>query len=128
MSGKFNVDIAVEYIEKHASAHSGKKCATHVREALQAGGLIIYGLPIADAKDYGLALLKSGFIKTSGSALFAEKGDVVVIQNYPGGNPSGHIAMYTGEIWISDFKQRDMWAGSGYRTHKPEYAIYRPNL
>ncbi|GJK84389.1 hypothetical protein GT695_00415 [Citrobacter amalonaticus] len=27
--------------------------------------------------------------------------------------------------WYSDFRQRDMWAGPGYRAAKPAYIIYR---
>ena len=42
------------------------------------------------------------------------------------GIPYGHIQMYNGNIWISDFKQlRDFWPGSGYRTYQPPYVIYR---
>ncbi|MDX8922594.1 hypothetical protein SM285_11060, partial [Salmonella enterica] len=26
-----------------------------------------------------------------------------------------------------DFKQRDMWAGPGYRAARPSYTIYRKN-
>jgi hypothetical protein len=41
------------------------------------------------------------------------KGDIVVIQPYPKGNVSGHIAAFDGRIWISDFKQRDFLGRSG---------------
>ena len=55
-----------------------------------------------------------------------QKGDVVVIQSYAGGDPNGHVAMYDGTTWISDFRQRDMWGGPGYREKMPPYVIYRP--
>jgi len=55
-----------------------------------------------------------------------KKGDVAVIQPYKGGDPHGHIAMYNGTKWVSDFKQRDMWGGPGYRKHKPTCVVYRP--
>ncbi len=55
-----------------------------------------------------------------------EKGDVAVIQPYSGGDPNGHIAMYDGTQWVSDFAQRDLWGGPGYRKHKPDCVIYRP--
>ncbi|EHC85258.1 putative cytoplasmic protein [Salmonella enterica subsp. enterica serovar Senftenberg str. A4-543] len=54
-------------------------------------------------------------------------GDVIIIQPYAGGNPSGHMAIYDGADWYSDFKQRDMWAGPGYRAARPSYTIYRKN-
>lgn len=54
------------------------------------------------------------------------KGDVVVIQPYAGGSPHGHIALYSGTAWVSDFVLRDMWGGPGYRKAKPKSAIYRP--
>ena len=49
-----------------------------------------------------------------------QKGDVVVIEN---GKHSiwGHIAIYTGNCWISDFKQKTM---SPYRKPVP-YKIFR---
>ena len=36
--------------------------------------------------------------------------------NYHGKDYHGHIAMFTGGEWISDFIQRDMWGGSAYRN------------
>ena len=27
--------------------------------------------------------------------------------------------------WYSDFRQRDMWGGPGYRSARPAYKIYR---
>lgn len=32
---------------------------------------------------------------------------------------------YCTKNWISDFKQKDMWGGQGYRTEQPPYQIYR---
>ena len=49
-----------------------------------------------------------------------------MIQPYKGGDPNGHITMYDGEDWLSDFVQRDMWGGPGYRENKPNCIIYRP--
>ena len=53
-----------------------------------------------------------------------EKGDVVVIQGIPG-HPHGHMAMYDGSIWISDFRQPDLYPGTAYRVARPSYKIYR---
>lgn len=81
------------------------------------------------AKDWGPILTRNGFhvvaVPTPEHFKF-QKGDIVVIQPYPGGNPAGHIAGFDGERWISDFAQRDFWAGPTYRRERPVYAVYRP--
>lgn len=69
---------------------------------------------------------KPGFIAI-GTYEMPREGDVIIIQPYAGGNPSGHMAIYDGAEWYSDFKQRDMWAGPGYRAARPSYTIYRKN-
>jgi hypothetical protein len=52
-------------------------------------------------------------------------GDVVIIQPITG-HPDGHMAMYDGFIWISDFKQQHgLYPSEGYRTVAPPYKIYR---
>ncbi len=113
-------------------------CATFVRIALESGGFRLRRPPPrADKKvhagDYGPSLLEAGFeevvIKdieayTNGGAKI---GDVAIIQPYPGGNPSGHMQMYDGERWISDWRQGGFWAGRGtdYEKYKPPFKIYR---
>ncbi|MGH9406013.1 MAG: hypothetical protein ACRD3D_09290 [Terriglobia bacterium] len=50
-----------------------------------------------------------------------EKGDIVVF----GGNkshPYGHIEVYSGKGWVSDFKQHSMIP---YRSDVPSHTIYR---
>lgn len=53
-----------------------------------------------------------------------QKGDIVVIQNIDN-HPHGHIAIYNGEHWISDFEQRDFGGGQSYRTIKPKHTFFR---
>lgn len=78
----------------------------------------------ANAKDYGSSLERAGFREVPpGSTLQA--GDVAVIQPYSGGNPSGHMTMFDGTGWISDFRQRSMYPGPGYRAAHPSFKIYR---
>ena len=53
-------------------------------------------------------------------------GDIIVIQ--PGDHTSqhGHIQIWTGENYISDFNQKNnFWPGSGYRVDKPAFQVYR---
>jgi hypothetical protein len=115
------------HLRTKANKQSISKCARYVREALEAGGGKTKGHPV-DAKDWGPTLLRMGFhemtVEDPDRFQFM-KGDIVVIQPYPGGNSSGHIAAYDGKIWISDFKQRDFWSGGGYRRNKPSHAFYR---
>lgn len=116
------------HLRKHAFRHSKHICATKVREALEAGGGDTTGHP-GDAKGWGRTLLRMGFreIPVEDPDKYKPlKGDVVVIQPYIGGNKSGHIAAYDGTSWISDFVQRDFWAGEGYRKNKPDHVFYRP--
>lgn len=123
----YDIDAAVKYLDAHAHSQSTGFCAQAVRLAILAGGIDVTPHP-GIAKSYGPYLLAHGFAAvamTGSTAYVATKGDVVVIQSYPGGSQAGHIAMFNGSQWVSDFKQRDMWAGPGYRTHKPLYAIYR---
>jgi hypothetical protein len=75
-------------------------------------------------------LIKYGFKEISAEAYDISKdplrGDIAVIQSYPGASTGhGHIAMYSGDKWVSDFIQKDMWSGPGYRKNKPAFKIYR---
>jgi type VI secretion system secreted protein VgrG len=125
VASKLDIDAAVKYLDGHAKSHATGFCAKAVRSAILAGRVDISPHP-GIAKSYGIYLQRSGFSLQPVTGYVPAKGDVVVLQSYTGGQPAGHIAMYDGTQWVSDFKQRDMWAGPGYRKHKPQYAIYRP--
>lgn len=132
-----DIDKAVKYLDDNAEDGSTSQCAKYVREALAAGGLVINPHPV-NAKDYGPTLTHNGFTAVVTADYKAKKGDITVIQNYPAGTDpatkqayaassvAGHIAMFDGTQWVSDFKQIDMWGGPGYRKHQPAYTIYRP--
>jgi hypothetical protein len=80
-----------------------------------------------DAKDYGRVLEKYGFKPldpTPGSTYSPMKGDIVVMQQ-TNQSKNGHIAIYNGTNWVSDFKQPDFWPGPSYRSEHPPYKIYR---
>ena len=100
------------------------KCATYVRLALEAGGIDTSGHPV-NAKDYGPHLTKWGFHEISRTNYKPQIGDIRVWQNYEGGNPAGHIDMYNGKDWVSDFiKPNPNGPGPQYRKHN-NYKIYR---
>ena len=121
-----DVAKAVQYLQAHyAGSTPAHHCARAIREAIQAGGLALKNHPV-NAKDYGPTLAGENFVKISETDYTPKAGDIVVIQPYQGGNPAGHITMYDGSVWRSDFVQSDMWAGPGYRKNKPSHEIYRP--
>jgi hypothetical protein len=149
-TGKFDVKGAVTHLNqaadrlKQRQIAEGKpntfgegRCAHYVANAIEQGGDINGGKRPSDAKDFG-AWLEGMRFNSIASAADANAhyayppsgytpkiGDVVVIQPYPGGNPAGHMAMYSGSQWVSDFRQRDIWPGPGYRKYQPPYVIYR---
>ncbi len=116
----WNVDAAVLYLDTHAAGHSLGRCAEYTRNAVEHGGVILERHH--SAKDYGRSLERDGFVEYTGHDY--KRGDVVVIQPIPG-HPHGHMAMYDGEHWVSDFKQRTLYPGESYRAYKPSYAVYR---
>lgn len=123
-----DIEKFVTHLRANAGKYSKGKCAKYVRLALRAGGSIVPEQP-GHAKDYGPVLRRMGFselaVENSATYRFI-KGDIVVIQPYLDQRKSGHIAAFDGRIWISDFIQKDFWSGSGYRTHRPSHAFYRP--
>lgn len=131
----FNIEKAVNKLTTIALPSSRGKCALHVRMALDAGGIEVRPT-LGQAKLYDPILSTYGFHRsrlskgvlidqTSCRNYSPAAGDIAVIPNVAGGRPEGHIAMYTGREWISDFKQRDMWGGPRYRHAEPDVAIYR---
>lgn len=115
---------AIAHLNSHANSHSLGRCAEYVRKAVEAGGLQLgrHG----SAKDYGLSLKTVGFLPLGVSAAAQPiAGDVVVIQLILG-HPHGHMAMFNGKIWVSDFKQlHGFYPGPSYRKLKPSFVIYR---
>jgi hypothetical protein len=120
-----NIDKSVQYLDSNAEDSSQGWCATYTREAIEAGGVTLAHPSSGLAKDYGPSLEQAGFTEVSDDDYQPQKGDVVVIQP-PEGETAGHMAMYDGTQWVSDFKQRTMYPGQAYRDNEPAYAIYRP--
>lgn len=118
----WNKHAAALHARQNAGTSSQKRCGEYTRKAIRAGGVDIGNAPTA--KDYGSNLERAGF-RVLGQGETLQEGDVVVIQPYAGGNPAGHMAIYDGTAWYSDFRQRDMWGGPGYRSSRPAYKIYR---
>jgi len=106
--------------------HSRGRCGEYVRKALQAGGANFHGKYPPTGKEYGPALEMLGFHKITVDNPDKQhfiKGDVMVMAPHAG-STFGHVAGYDGKQWISDFVQRDFWAGPAYRKESPHYAVY----
>ncbi|WP_244596896.1 lytic transglycosylase domain-containing protein [Escherichia coli] len=136
----WNSSASVSYINSHAELGSLGKCAAYVRRAVEAGGVKIKIPPprignFASACDYGPSLEAAGFKSVysyTGSGFTdtaiipgQQAGDIVVIQPVAG-HPHGHIALFNGTNWVSDFIQlRGFYPGKKYRDIKPAYILYR---
>jgi hypothetical protein len=121
-----NIDAFVKWMNDHArdKTTSGGKCAPAVRRGLEAGGLDTTGNPVA-AKDYGPFLQDRGFTKPPQESS-PQAGDIVVLQ--PGPSPWGHIQVWNGNQWVSDYMQprnTGVYPGTHYRDARAPYARYR---
>jgi hypothetical protein len=132
----WNIEKAIQHLRAKAGPPYGNgKCATFVREAIEAGGLTISRTGSGSAKDYGPRLIQAGFAAQAGLATPYQKGDVAVIDGFmmsaamgiKKDHVDGHLAMYEGTQWISDFKQpgNTPYPGSDYEKAKPNVVIYR---
>jgi len=127
------IDLAkfTKYLRAHADPKppGHGRCGEFVRKALQAGGANFHGSYPPQGKLFGPALEMLGFhqITVDNPDTFGFlSGDVMVMEPYKGStNNAGHVAGYDGTNWISDFVQRDFWAGKKYRDERPHYAVYR---
>lgn len=124
------ITLYCEYIESKAHPKYIKelcgKCAKAVREAVEFALVTTKLERTVSAKNYGPSYEKVGFIKVYDSvkdskhSYTPQRGDISII-NY---EPHGHITIYTGTKWISDYIQLDMYEGS-IRQSKPPFTIYR---
>ena len=121
----FDTQAAAHYADSHAQAHSTGNCAKYVRRAIGHGGIQL--ATTHSARNYGPILEAAGFTQVTGTP---QRGDVAVIQSIPG-HPDGHMAIFDGQVWVSDFKQHagvdGFYPGQAYRTSRPPYRIYRHN-
>jgi predicted chitinase len=114
----YDIDAAVDYIIANAASGSLSACALYVRKAINAGGIAgSWG----DAWQYITALTTIGFTDLGKIADF-KKGDIVVF-NKTGNRRFGHISMWTGNQWVSDFKQQSIIVHTDYNG--TDYHIFR---
>lgn len=123
----FDSEKFAKHLREHAKTSGQHRCAHFVREALEAAGADTTGYQVP-AKTYGPILLRNAFhevtVDDPATTTFI-KGDVVIFQNYPGGDVNGHIEGYDGTNWISDFIQTGFWPSHSYVKGAAGYAVYR---
>ena len=114
-----DIDASVRYLEKHAHDKSQHYCSRYVSDALEAGGF----KPDRPGSAYQYwsekRLEKIGYVEIDKPTSF-KKGDITVTENTPK-HKDGHIAMYSGDRWISDFRQK---SENVYRD-QPKVHYYR---
>ncbi len=116
--------MLIGYGFAHAQNATEDDHAKAMRLSLEAGGMKIKTYPLY-SKDYGPFLLKLGFSPVIVVNYIPRKGDIRVFQPYPGGDPEGHVDMYTGHQWVSDFKEDNFWPSAKYKKYHPSFKVYK---
>ena len=107
------VSKAAAFAVTHAAKRSLKQCALYVNNALRAQGIRSSG----NGVDVASNLLKSGqgFHQVAYSKDYVPQiGDVMSMKsNSRSGHNYGHVAIYTKDGWVSDFKQGEKYGNTG---------------
>ena len=117
----WDINKAIYALNRNAAGSAQHLCARYVRMAIEAGGISTAGRP-GSAYQYQWYLPKIGFNKitqitgrseqSSWSSSNAKAGDIAVMEH----GQHGHICMWNGSRWVSDFFQNNMWVYSGNGT------------
>jgi hypothetical protein len=138
-------DENIDNLTKMVGKESKRECAKYVGYAIEKSFPNYIRSP--KAKDCGNNLKKLGFYHVAeGKNYKASKGDIKIYQpydaffkdgkNYPASDPAGHMQIFNGEQWISDFKQGEtprsisnkdqgLYPNRGYENSNTSSQIYR---
>lgn len=118
----YNGEKAADYATSHTLNRSHTLCAGFVMRALWSGHCYI-GLYSAWSYKYILPLYGFKVVDTTNY----KKGDIIV---FPAVSKHiwGHIAIYNGSQWVSDFKQKSKVVAPAYNTVKPTAFRYKRNI
>lgn len=121
------VSKAADYATQHAYSSYTKDlcghCARAIRRALESAGFDMSSHPVY-ATNYGPKLIRLGFTEIPNDGYSPEKGDVRVWGPRPKQNPpAGHIDIYNGKNWVSDYIQHGNYPGAAYQN--VSFKIYR---
>ena len=118
---EWNPEVAASYATNNAESKSVGLCGLYVRKAIIAGGIPLYWGGNAWSYKYTLPILGFERINKDEKLII---GDIAVFQPI-GGRKFGHIAMWNGKQWISDFKQKSIILHSDYKKEECEFEIFR---
>ena len=117
----FDVDAAIAHLNARAHAISQRRCGRYVREALEAGGFFrTQGLE--SAHEWADYLLGRGLPTVAFDDNYSPRvGDIAVFGAIQG-HQDGHIQMWNGQEWVSDYRQdrgnnnNGFWSSQNYRN------------
>ena len=122
ISGNAKPAIAAKYCRNNAASGSKGLCATYVRKGFQAAKYQFQQQASAYQYHTNGTMLTMGFVQISGQSA-RQVGDVIILnRNLSAGKPHGHIAIWDGANWVSDFVQRT-W--TPYRAKVFPWSIWR---
>ena len=108
----YDAEKAGDYATANAARRSKSLCAMYVRQALETAGCNMWGHPHT-AHGYNEFLKSLDFTRMDTKNYSPEKGDIVVFSAVKG-HPYGHIAIWNGRQWVSDFRQKNLYVAGAY--------------
>ncbi len=118
----YSNDKTVDFIVSHAEPKSKCSCAGYVMRGMWHGGCPV-SLVVLPAYGYARVLPQMGFKEVPTQNYVPRKGDISVLPRNKN-HVFGHIAVYDGKQWVSDFKQSQMLCSKTYRA-VGKYQIFR---
>lgn len=122
---EWDLDVLCSHAISNAKPKSTSKCALFVRRALEAAQLKTwFSGGLGDAKQMPARLVKMGWKSVGENLKSFKKGDIIVFQKTttPAGKKAGHVQIYTGKVFVSDFVQPNVQPVNG---HNLPYTVYR---
>ena len=126
-NAEWDLDKLASVAASKAKGRKAKgKCALFVREALQAAALkgqVKGGL--GDANQYPGNLSKIGWVSVGQNVTDWKKGDISVFMKTGSekGKKYGHVAIWTGAVWVSDHIQKSIQPNASLGNYP--YSIWR---
>ncbi|AZU98541.1 LysM domain protein [Acinetobacter baumannii] len=123
---QWDLDKLAEVVTKNAQGRkSTGECALYVRKALQAAQLEnFFAGGLGNANEMPPRLVQMGWIAVGQNVKNVKKGDIAVFQrtNTRLGQKYGHVCIFTGTQWVSDFIQSGVQPN---RSDNLTYTVYR---
>jgi hypothetical protein len=123
---QWDLDKLASVVTQNAQGRKATgKCALYVRKALQAAQMqSFFAGGLGNANEMAKPLESMGWIAVGQNVTNFKKGDISIFMrtNTPLGSKYGHIAIFNGSQWVSDFIQRSIQPNS---KDNLTYTIYR---